>query len=153
VRQYDQAIEQFKKTLEIDPNFPPTHEYLALAYGRNGKYEEAIIEMNKVIALAGRRPVYVANLGYLHTLSGKTAEANKMLEELMGRANTEYVSPYDIASVYSGLGEREKAFAWLEKAVQERDLAIISLKVDLYWDSLRDDARFADMLRRVGLPQ
>ena len=153
VRRYDQAIEQFKKTLEIDPSFPPTHQYLALAYGRNGKYEEAIIEMNKVIALAGRRPVYVANLGYLHAQSGKTAEANKMLEELMGRAKTGYVSPYDIASVYAGLGEREKAFAWLEKSVQERDLAIISLKVDLYWDGLRDDSRFADLLRRVGLPQ
>jgi serine/threonine protein kinase/tetratricopeptide (TPR) repeat protein len=152
-RDYDQAIEQFKKTLEIDPNFPVTHQYLALAYGRSGKYEDAIIEMNKAIALAGRRPVYVANLGYIHALSGRTAEANKMLEELMGRAKTEYVSPYDIASVYAGLGDREKALAWLEKAVQERDLAIISLKVDLYWDRLRDDARFADLLRRVGLPQ
>ncbi len=152
-REYDQAIEQYKKTLEIDPNFPLTHEYLALAYGGKGRYEEAVAELNRAIALAGRRSVYVANLGYIHALSGKTAEANKMLEELMGRANAEYVSPYDIASVYAGLGEREKAFAWLEKAVQERDLAIISLKVDLYWDSLRADPHFADLLRRVGLPQ
>ena len=152
-REYDRAIEQFKRTLEIDPNFPVTHQSLGLTYGRNGKYEDAIIEMNKAIALSGRRPVYVAGLGYIHAISGKTAEANKMLEELMGRAKTEYVSSYDMALVYAGLGEREKAFAWLEKAVQERDLAIISLKVDLYWDRLRDDPRFADLVRRVGLPQ
>lgn len=152
-RDYDQAIEQYKKTLEIDPNFPLTHEYLGLAYGGKGRYEEAVVELNRAIAPAGRRPVYVANLGYIHALSGKTAEANKMLEELMRRANTEYVSPYDIASVYTALGEREKAFAWLEKAVQERDVAIISLKVDPYWDSLRADPHFADLLRRVGLPQ
>ena len=118
-----------------------------------GKYEDAIIEMNKAIALAGRRPVYVAGLGYIHALSGKTAEAHKMLEELMSRAKTEYVSSYDIAFVYAGLGNREKAFASLEKAVQARDLDIVSLKVDLYWDGLRDDARFADLLCRVGLPQ
>jgi serine/threonine protein kinase/Flp pilus assembly protein TadD len=152
-REYDGAIEQFKRTLEIDPNFPLTHQYLGLAYGRNGKYDDAITEMNKAIALAGRRPVYVASLGYIHALSGKTVEANKLLEELMGRAKTEHVSSYDIASVYAGLGDRETAFAWLEKAVQERDLAIVSLKVDLYWERLRDDVRFADLLRRVGLSQ
>ena len=152
-REYGQAIEQLKKTLEIDPNFPLTHRYLALAYGENGRYEEAVTELNKTIALAGRRPLYVASLGYIHALSGKRAEADKMLVELIERAKTEYVNPYDIAFVYAGLGEKEKAFAWLEKAFQERTIAIVSLKVDPYWDSLRTDPRFTDLLRRVGLPQ
>ena len=76
-----------------------------------------------------------------------------MLAELIERLKTEYVNPYDIAFVYAGLGEKEKAVAWLEKAFQERTIAIVSLKVDPYWDSLRTDPRFADLLRRVGLPQ
>jgi len=97
--------------------------------------------------------VYVASLGYIHALSGKRAEADKMLAELIERAKTEYVNPYDIAFVYAGLGEKEKAFAWLEIAFQERTIAIVSLKVDPYWDSLRTDPRFTDLLRRVGLPQ
>ena len=152
-RQYDQAITQYKKTLEIDPNFPLAHEYLALAYGGKGRYEEAVTELNGAIALAGRRPVYVANLGYIHALSGKGDQANKMLRELIERAKTEYVSAYDIASVYAGLGDNEKAFAWLEKAFQEREGGIVSLKADLYWDSLRTDPRFPDLVRRIGLPQ
>jgi serine/threonine-protein kinase len=127
------------------------HEYLGLAYGGKGRYEEAVTELNGAIALAGRRPVYVANLGYLHAVSGKRDQANRMLGELIERTQTEYVSPCDIASVYAGLGDKAKAFAWLEKAFQERDGSMVGLKADPYWDSLRDDPRFTDLLRRVGL--
>ena len=115
--------------------------------------EEAITETNKAIALAGRFTGLVADLGYIYAGSGNKAEANKILGELLERTKTEYVSAYDIASVYAGLEEKEKVFAWLEKAFQERSLAIVGLKSDQYWDSLRSDPRFADLLRRVGLPQ
>ena len=135
----------------MDPNFPTAHAQIARAYERKGRYEEAITETNKAIALAGRFTGIVADLGYIYAGSGNKTEANKILGELIERSKTEYVSAYDIASVYAGLGEKEKVFAWLEKAFQEKSFAMVGLKSDQYWDSLRSDPRFADLLRRVGL--
>jgi TolB-like protein/Flp pilus assembly protein TadD len=152
-RQYDNAIAQYKKTLEIDDSFPPAHADLAVTYTITGRRNDALAEITRAIALDGRIPAYVAIMGDIHAKFGEKADANKMLEELMARARTEYVSPYDVASLYVGLGDKEKAFVWLDKAVQERASIIISLKAAPHWDSLRSDPRFTDLLRRVGLPQ
>ena len=152
-RQYDQAIEQFKKTLEIDPNFPPPHEDLAVTYGMKGRYEEAIPEMNKAIALNGRLPHYVAVLGSIHGKSGNKGEALKMLDELHLRAKTEVVSPYDLALVYASLGDKEKTFEMLEEAVRKRAIGTnAGLRLGPSWDGLRSDPRFADLMRRAELP-
>jgi TolB-like protein/Tfp pilus assembly protein PilF len=153
-REYDQALEQFKKTLEIDANFPPAHEDLAMVYGIKGRYEEAIPEMNKAIALNGRLPNYVAVLGYIHAISGHKVEAQKMLDELTTRAKTEAVSPYAFALIYAGLGDKEKAFERLEEAITKGAKSTKGdLKVGPAWDGLRGDPRFAELLRRAGLPQ
>lgn len=152
-RQYDEAIAQYKKTLEIDDSFPPVHADLAVTYARTGKRNEAFAEINKAIELNGRLPVYVAIIGDIHAKFGEKVEANKMLQELMTRARTGYVSPYDIAMLYVVLGDKEKALAWLDKAVSERDFAILSIKAAPAWDSLRGDPRFDELLRRIGLPQ
>jgi TolB-like protein/Flp pilus assembly protein TadD len=151
-RQYDEAIAQYKKTLEIDDNFPPVHADLAVSYARTGRRNEAFAEINKAIAINGRLPAYVAIIGGIHAKFGETVEANKMLEELMMRARTGYVSPYDIALLYVGLGDKENALAWLDKAIRERDFSILSIKAAPAWDTLRGDPRFTDLLRRVGLP-
>ncbi len=152
-REYDQALEQFKKTLEIDPNFPPVHEDLAAVYSMKGRYEEALQEMNKAIALNGRLPHYVAAIACIHAKSGHKLEAQKMLNELLAREKTDYVSSSDIALVYIALGDKEKAFERLEEAVIHGQNTYMNLKVGPAWDSLRGDPRFAELLRRAGLPQ
>jgi TolB-like protein/Flp pilus assembly protein TadD len=149
--QYDEAIAQYKKTLEIDDSFPPVHADLAVAYTHTGRRNDAFAEINKAIALNGRLPVYVAILADVHAKFGEKVEANKLLEELITRARTEYVSPCDIARLYVELGDKEKALVSLDKAIKERDFAILSLKAGPAWDTLRGDPRFAELLRRVGL--
>jgi TolB-like protein/Flp pilus assembly protein TadD len=152
-REYDQALEQFKKTVEIDANFPPVHEDIAVIYGMKGRYEEAIPEMNKAIALNGRLPHYVAIIGYIDGISRHKVEAQKMLDELLAREKREPVSASDIALVYIALGDKEKAFERLDQAVIHGQNTYMNLKVGPAWDSLRSDPRFAELLRRAGLPQ
>lgn len=153
-REYDQALVAAQKTLEIDPNFPPAHEDLAVIYGMKGSYQEAIQEINKAIAVNGRMPHYVAVLAHIQESSGHKVEAQKMLDELIAREKTEHVSSSDIAGVYVVLGEKEKAFERLEETITKGDLRTnVNLKVGPVWDPLRSDPRFAELLRRVGLPQ
>ena len=97
-------------------------------------------------------PWTLADLGHLYAVQGRKADAEKVLAELKERARRRYVSPYFIARVYTGLKEREQAFAWLEKAYEARDESLTWLKVDPVMESLRLDPRFADLLRRLGLP-
>jgi TolB-like protein/Tfp pilus assembly protein PilF len=153
-REYDQALVAAQKTLEIDPNFPPAHEDLAVIYGMKGRYEEAISEMNTVIGLNGRLPHYVAALGRIEANSGHKVEAQKMVNELLAREKTEYVSSADIALVYAALGDKEKALERLDEAITKGELwTNVNLKIGPAWDDLRGDPRFAELLRRAGLPQ
>jgi tetratricopeptide (TPR) repeat protein len=98
-----------------------------------------------------RRDVYGA---YVHARLGERSQALRILDELKGASKQEYVSAYSFAVIYLGLGEKDQAFAWLEKAYEERSFLLPNyLKVDPIWDPLRSDPRFADLVRRIGLPQ
>jgi DNA-binding winged helix-turn-helix (wHTH) protein/TolB-like protein/Tfp pilus assembly protein PilF len=147
---HDQAIEQARKMLEIDPNFFPARRYLGLAYEQKGMYAEAVEEFQKGIKLSGS-PLMVALLGHAYAASGKKEEARKVLAELKHLSSRRYVSPYTIAAIYTGLGERDQAFDWLERAFEERDIWLMNMKVDPVFSSLRSDKRFIDLLRRTGL--
>src|SRR5215813_5691586 len=113
----EQAVEQCVNTVELDPNFGVAHWHLGLALAQEAWFEEAIAEMNKAVGLSGGSPLMKAALGYAFAASGKRGEALKILAELQKRAEQSYVSASEIASIYAGLGELDRAMAWLEKAV------------------------------------
>jgi DNA-binding winged helix-turn-helix (wHTH) protein/TolB-like protein/Tfp pilus assembly protein PilF len=146
---YDEAIEHCNKLLDVDPNFFPAHRYLGLAYEQKGMYTEAISEFEKGVKLSGS-PLMVALLGHAYAASGNRGEARRVLAELE-QQKQKYVSPYTVAAIYAGLGEKDQAFKWLEKAYSERDIWLMNLRVDPVFKSLRSDRRFADLLRRLEL--
>lgn len=151
-RQYHLAIESLTKTVELDPHFWPAQWYLARAYGQTGRAEETITVLQKAAALSGENTRVVAELAYAYAVFGKTREAHKILDELNNRSARDYVSPYGVALIYAGGGQKDQAFDWLHKAYQERSNWLIYLKVDPMLDKLRSDPRLADLLRKIGLP-
>jgi len=151
--QYDLAIEQFRKTLEMDPNYGLTHWYLGQAYAQKGMYAEAETELRKAKNLLQQIVAVDADIGYAYAASGKGGEAKKVIDELKQLSKQRYVSSYYIALIYAGLGEKDLAFEWLENAYKERSDLLVYLNRDPRLDSLRPDPRFADLVKRVGLPQ
>jgi TolB-like protein/Flp pilus assembly protein TadD len=149
-RRYDEAIGACQKALELDPNYPNTYWFLALALEQKGELPEAITKLKKAVSLS-HAPLYRALLGHAFALSGERAKALSVLDELRALSKQRYVSPLDIAIVYTGLGDRNSAFQWLEKAYQERTMRIQELPSPIF-DSLRSDPRHADLMRRIGLP-
>ena len=137
----------------LDPNLGFAHWLLGLAYMYKGSYEPAIRALQQSIPLSGDSPDEPASLAQAYALSGNKAEARKILDELKQQANRKYISPGTMADLYFLLGDKDQAFALLEKAYNEHDNMIVLLKIDPYFDSLRSDRRFTDLLRRVGFPQ
>jgi len=153
-RNYDQAIDQFQKTLELDPSFPPALVILPAAYEQKGMLEEAIAGFQRGITLTKgpEKILAMAGLGHVYAVSGRKTEARKILGELQRLSEHSYVPANDVALVYAGLGERDEAFAWLDKAYEEHSFNMGHLTVEPRFDPLRSDLRFADLLRRIGLP-
>jgi TolB-like protein/Tfp pilus assembly protein PilF len=147
----DQSIEQYQKALELDPNFVRTHFYLGLAYLQKGMYEEAIAEYQKALSISGGVTVLMALLGHAYALSGRAGEAIKIISELKEQSDARYVPAFNIAMIYVGLGEKDQAFGWLDKAYDERSSWLVSLKVEPMFDSIRSDPRFGNLVRQVGL--
>jgi serine/threonine-protein kinase len=153
-RRYDEAIAQYKRVLEMDPKFARADARLAEAYEQIGKYEEAITEWGKVPPLTPNylEPEQLAQVKQALTVSGANGYWRKRLEFLKNRAQRTYVPPSVIAIACARAGNNDEAFAWLEKAYQNRDVSLPFLKVEPAVDSLRSDPRYADLLRRLGLP-
>ncbi|MCI0487880.1 MAG: protein kinase [Blastocatellia bacterium] len=152
-RRYDEAIEQYRKTLELDPGFILAHRRLGQTYKQKGMYDEAIEELQIALALSGDDTETVAALGHAYAKSGRELGAVKVLEALKQLSKERYIPAYFIARIHIGLGEKDRAFEWLEKTCEERYGFLVYLKVDPVFDPLREDARFADLMRRVGLPE
>jgi eukaryotic-like serine/threonine-protein kinase len=148
-RQYDRAIEQLRKTLELDPTFPGGHEFLGEVYLHKSMFKEGIAEIEKELMIYPDSSGTLAELGYGYALEGRKTEAQKMLDQLNERSKQKYVSAVNMAIIYVGLGEKDKAFEWLEKAYEERSIG--APKVNPIWDPLRSDPRFTDLLRRMNL--
>ena len=150
---YDQAIEQIRKTLELDPNFPPAYQFLPAAYEEKGNYGEAIAESQRTFLVKGGSEwsFSMAGLGHVYAVSGQKREAQAVLDELKQFSEHQYIPATSVALIYAGLGDKNQAFAWLEKAYEEHSFQMAWLKVEPRWDTLRSDPRFVDLLRRVGL--
>jgi serine/threonine protein kinase/tetratricopeptide (TPR) repeat protein len=149
-RQYDEGIEIAKKTFELDPDFSATHGALSSAYTGKGMYAEALAEGQQELSLAGESDPN-PYLGAALARAGRPEEARVILRQLESSQGD--FGSVAMAELYTSLGEREKAFAMLEKAYAARNPKLQDLKIEQGLDPLRDDPRFKDLLRRVGLPQ
>jgi len=151
-RDYDQAINQFQRTLEMDSNFAVGHLFLGRAYIQKGNLGQAIVEGQTATRLSGDHPFYIAWLGYAYAKAGKRNEALRILRQLEAVSRQKYVASHDIAAIYVGLGDQSKTITWLNKAYDERSYSVLLLNVEPEFDSLHSDQRFKDLVRRVGLP-
>jgi tetratricopeptide (TPR) repeat protein len=152
-RQYDQAIEQLRKTIELNPDFGLAYFYMGRTLLQKGMRSEAIVELQKARGLSGEDPETIAELGYAYGMTGRRAEAQKVLDELNELSKRRYVLPYFIATIHTGLGNKDQAFAWFEKAYEDRHPGLVLISIDPKFDSLRSDPRYADLVRRIGLSQ
>jgi tetratricopeptide (TPR) repeat protein len=152
-RQYDQAVDRFLKAIELDANYAPAYARLGHAYIEKGSYEDAIraLEKAKSFEDSPERQGRFALLAFAYAVSGRTAQARKMLEELKGIAKRRYIPPINFALIYTGLDDKDRAFAFLAKAYAEHSQQLVFLKSEPLFDSLHSDPRFTDLLRRVGL--
>jgi TolB-like protein/Tfp pilus assembly protein PilF len=149
-RRYDESISQCQKALEIDPNYANALWFLALSLEQKGQLTESIAKLEKAVGLSAG-PLFRALLGRAYALAGERTKAESILEELKTLSNQQYVSPFDIAVVYAGLGDLTSTFQRLEEAYQQRVFRIIELTLPMF-DSLRSDTRWQDLVRRIGLP-
>jgi TolB-like protein/DNA-binding winged helix-turn-helix (wHTH) protein/Flp pilus assembly protein TadD len=148
---YDESVQQSRRTLEMDPNFAIAHYELGQAFEQKNMHNEAIEEFQKAIQLSGDNEIFNANLAYAYAVSGQREEAMKIVKNLEGRQSLHSSTDANIALIYVGLGDKDQAMIWLAKAYQARFNPSILLRPA--WDPLRSDARFQDLLRRIGLPQ
>lgn len=153
-RQYDRAIEEFSKAVERNPNGARPHLFLGEVYLYQQRYDEGIAELRKgIVANAPEEWSGVPMLAVAYAKSGKRAEALKILNEQQELAKQRYISPFNFAVIYTGLGDKDRAFEWLEKSYEEHSQPLEHLKMRPLFDSLRSDPRYTALLRKMNLPQ
>ena len=148
----DEAIAEERRILEMDPNFFPAHNLLGMMLLEKGEKEEGLAELRKALELSHGALISLANLGYAQGVTGQRAEAVKTLERLSELSRQRYIPSYYFAIVYAGLGQKDQAFAWLEKAYQERSNYVVFLKVIESMAPLRSDPRLQELVGRIGPP-
>ena len=151
-RRYDEAIAQCRRTLELNPGFYRAHLFLGRAYEQQRQYAEAILEYQKAIAYGEGDPLLAAELARGYAAAGKRAEALKIISQLRELLKRRNVSSYVMAQIYAALGDPGRAFQWLDKAYRDRASALVRLKAEPGFDSLRSDPRFQDLLRHMNFP-
>ena len=150
-RQFDQSVQQCRKTLEMEPNSFLSRYALGLSYEQQGLNTEAISEFQKAEELSPDDAATIAALGHALPKAGGVKDARELLRKLEEAAKESYVPPYGIAVLHAGLGEKAQTLEWLERAFQDRSLKPVWLKFDPRLDSLRQDVKLTDLIRRVGL--
>jgi len=152
-RRYDEAIEQIRKTIELEPRLAHAHCWLGKAYLQKGMLREGLAELQEAASLpGGDSPLFLPWLGYAYALTGKRAEAIAVIKTLETLEQKSFASPFGIAAIYCGLGQKDQALAWLEKAYQERDPSLPDAEIEPPLDPLRSSVQFQDLVRRSTLP-
>jgi Flp pilus assembly protein TadD len=148
---YDEAIAECRKTIEIHPDFGVAHWYLGRALLQTGRLPEALAELQKAVTLSGGSPLMQASLGVGQALAGDRLAAERTRAELQALRGDGYASALGLAGVSAALGDRERAFQWLDEAAEERSFHLVYLKVWPELAPLRSDPRFQAHVRRLGL--
>ncbi|HSP13559.1 MAG TPA: winged helix-turn-helix domain-containing protein [Thermoanaerobaculia bacterium] len=149
--QYEASMEQCRKTIEMDPGFGGAYIFVGRIDTQKGLYREALEALDHARILLHNSPEILSLIGYTYAVSGRTAEARQMLEELHRSSRQRYISPYHIAMIHAGLGERDEAFQWLEKAYDDREGRLTILRFAPEFAPLRSDPRFTKLLQRMNL--
>ena len=153
-RKYGDAIDLCSRGLEIDPHYPLVRLWLGVAYEQESRYEDAIRELETALQILGVSPLAMGARGHVHAMTGNQAEAKRLLHELVQSIERGLGDPYAVALIHAGLGERDQAFEWLNKAADSRaSWLTILAKSDPRMDALRPDPQFQNILRRMGLDQ
>jgi TolB-like protein/DNA-binding winged helix-turn-helix (wHTH) protein/Flp pilus assembly protein TadD len=150
--QYDKAIEQYRNSLEMDPGFVPVHLVLGHALEQKHMFQEAITELERAVSLSGGSPIYMASLAHAYGVAGRRGQARKLFDDLWKLSKQRFVSSYDLALASLGIGETDRTFALLARAVEERSPRVAFLGVDPRFDALRGDPRFKELMIRIGRP-
>ncbi len=148
-RRHDRALEQGRKVLEMDPNFGFAYWHAGMNYIQQGKYEGAIGAFRKAVKLSGASTNFISYLGHSYAKAGKQREARQMLAQLESLSKRQYVSSYFIAMIHLGLGDLDKTFELLERALEERSGFLAFVRVEPMLDGLRGDERFGGLVERV----
>src|SRR5205085_5205629 len=148
-RRFDEAVEQCRKALELDPGSVAAHVVMRWSYEQRGEFDEAFAIYEKERAFAGDTPSMRAKLAHTLAAAGRGDGARAVLEELLAGSEREGVPPYEVAVVYALLGEADESFAWLARAALERAVGFTFVRVDPRLDKIRDDTRFAELLLRA----
>ncbi|MFZ0038941.1 MAG: protein kinase [Candidatus Acidiferrales bacterium] len=152
-RQWDPAIAQLRKAKELDPTFWFDPCFLGRAYEQKGRLPEAIAEFEHARELEKDNPEIWSSLGHAYAISGKRAQAQEVLDHLKELSAHGYAAPYDFAVIYAGLGEKDQAFAWLDRAFTDRSYYLAEyFTTDSRLDVLSSDPRFAELRRKIGFP-
>jgi TolB-like protein/DNA-binding winged helix-turn-helix (wHTH) protein/Tfp pilus assembly protein PilF len=151
-RRYDEAEVEFRRALELDPNFISAHNWLSDTFLEKGMYSQAARELEKTRAFKEER-TYLRQKAYLLARMGRRSEAERALEKSLQLSQRKHVSSGAVALVYAMLGKKDKSFSWLEKACAEKSSFMTSLRYWPAFDGMRADPRFASLLRNVGLPE
>lgn len=150
-RRFDESAKQCLKTIEMFPDYLIAHRRLGMTYGEQGMFDEAEVEFKAALSLSAKDSETMSAMAYVYAAAGRTDEAREVFEQIKDIAREGYVSPYSLARVHIGLGQIDEAFAELEITYKERHGILTYLKVEPIFDRIRDDARFIDLLRRLGL--
>lgn len=149
-RDYAHALEQCRKVLDLNPHSVSARDCVASALLATQSYDEAISDYESLVTSTGNDPLRLAGLGCAYALAGRKLQAEKVIARLNAASAVHYVPPYFFGLVYAALGQKDKAFSWLEKAYNEHDSYLVRLKVESIVDPLRADPRFAALLRRMN---
>ncbi|PYX97272.1 MAG: hypothetical protein DMG63_14865 [Acidobacteria bacterium] len=147
-----EALAQFKKTIALDPNYVRVYQHMGYAYEWHRMLPEAIAAYRKGVSLAGETLEVQADLARALIEGGEREQGTRILRHLEAESASRYISPVDLAGIYTALGDRDRALTLLETALQQHNGALLYLPQRIEFESLRGEPRFARMLREVGAP-